>query len=659
MKLPWHCRFKTLASSIPAAALMLGVSQAATVGFNFQSTGLGCYCADCCPDVWWNGTPVTGPAFGMAANAWETLAPMPNCPGPYDTLDEVVDSKNTQSWLHPLPNGSLHVTWSAASAGTSVFGGYHAGQPQYIFPYGSPQPGEEEVYSGFLQDGTGTSYYSGINPAGPAPGYLVDIVGLKSLFTNSPFVVELIASSDLLQNLTNAFIIDASAQTTQSVSYPNILSVANVGGGGLSTVSGPLLTDHLKIVGNQAQYSPGPPSVYTASTLSGFILTDQPVVTMSPQPVLAAMGNTVLLRAIAIGVPPLAYQWRRGGAPISGATNPNYGLTNISASGDFDLVVTNLYGSATSRVATVAVVPNRLTITPGPSFVLDSKPAEPPNDGENFGATWLDSSEDAVGNIRVGVMQFAAAESAQIVVPTATTTNFDSASGTITFWMRSVGTTTNTGSKGEMLFDRLNNGLGLDLVQTDHGTVLVHSPAGDFKSGRVVSDAKWHHISLVWGLEVWGTTAECGIPQSLYVDGILDNFGAYFGGWSSGQPIELGRSHDSQWQPYNGFLSDFRIYSRALSNAEIATLAGTDALVDPNTLQVRLNFEAPPVPGITVTSPPGGAVLQSATVVSGPYTNVPSVGSKYSAAAQNGQQFYRFSCPGPAPIVINSNPFDM
>ncbi len=632
---------------------MLGVSHAATVGFNFQ--------CNYCSAASYSGAPVTAPAFGIGTNAWESLTPMDTgygCTPGYFTLDQVIGTTSTGSGLNPLPNGSVHVTWSAYTANVSGFGGYDRSSPHYTFGGTGHRPGEEEVYWGFLRDGVnfGPGSSGGDNNQ---PGYAVDIVGLKSLFTNSAFVVELIASGDSIQNLTNAFVIDATASTTQAVSYPNIPPVGNVGdtawtrgvGGGLSTVSGPVNTDHLKIIGNRAQHSAGPPSFNNASTIAGFIITDKPVVSMSPQPLLATPGDTVLLRPIAVGVPPLAYQWRNGGVPVPGATNLTYSITNITVGGDFDLVITNLYGATTSKVATVTV--DRLAITPGPTFVLDSKPSGTKDDGENFGATWLASSVDSAGTNRVGVMQFAATNAAQIVLPTSATTNFDSGVGTIMFWMRSAGTVTNRGSKGAMLFDRLA-GSGVDLVQADDGTILVHSPSGafgDFSSTRAVSDTNWHHIAFVYEQTSGGLV-------NLYIDGAPDSGGDNAGAWTwpAGQEIELGRSHDSQWRPYDGLMDDFRVYSRELTQAEIASVVSTAAVVDPSTLQVRFSFDAPPVPGLTVSWQSGAAVLQSADAVTGPYTDLPSAASPYYVEVQPGPQFYRYRH---APVLLNSNPFDM
>ena len=68
-------------------------------------------------------------------------------------------------------------------------------------------------------------------------------------------------------------------------------------------------------------------------------------------------GESVTLSATAGGLAPLQYLWRKGGVPIAGATGSSLTLTNVQATdaGNFDVVVTNLYGAATSSVAILAV----------------------------------------------------------------------------------------------------------------------------------------------------------------------------------------------------------------------------------------------------------------------------------------------------------------
>ena len=460
------------ACTVSAAALMLGVSHAATIGFNFQTH----YCGAAS----YSGTPVTATAFGIDPINWENLSQMDTgygcaTQGPF-ALSEDISTTTVDDGLNPLPRGALTVNWTGSSANVSGFGGYNRAPAHPGFEYGgnSYQPGEEQVYWGFIRDGVN------FGPLADQGGYSIDIVGLKSVFTNSPYVVQLIASSDSAWSMTNAFVIDATLPVgiTNSVTYENFAPIRdqhNAGfprgiGGGISTPSLPVTGDHLIITGNTAEHGDG---FNNASTISGFIITDKPVVTMPPQSVLAVPGDDVTLRAIAIGVPPLSLQWRKDGVAIPGATSATLGLstiTNLLQGGNYDLLVTNLYGSTTSKVSVVTV--DKLKIDPQP-YVVDSKPSGTKTDGELFGATQLASSTDSAGTNRTGVIQFSSAVRSQIQIPGASG-DFDSTEGTISFWMRSAGTNTAVGNEGAMIFDR-RTGSGLVVVQHDDGTLFVQT----------------------------------------------------------------------------------------------------------------------------------------------------------------------------------------
>ena len=87
---------------------------------------------------------------------------------------------------------------------------------------------------------------------------------------------------------------------------------------------------------------------------------------ISQQPVSQSVlaGSTVEFSVAATGTTPLSYQWRKDGAILPGGTINPLMLSNVSAntSGAYDVIVSNPYGSATSRVASLVVnVPPRIT----------------------------------------------------------------------------------------------------------------------------------------------------------------------------------------------------------------------------------------------------------------------------------------------------------
>jgi hypothetical protein len=646
---------KTAACTVSAAALMLGVSEAATIGINFQ--------ADYCGTPSLSGYIVTTTAFGIPPSGWENLTQMMTGYGsaPCDqlsySLSEVFNTTTSDGSLNPLPNGSVTVNWTASTANVSGFSGGYPGNT-----------GEFQVYHGFLRDGVnfGPGSSGGDNNQ---PGYNIDITGLKTLFTNSPFVVQLIAGSDSMQYFTNAFVIDAVSNTTNSVSYPspdlespqNGVPWVRGYGGGLSTVTAVALnTDHIKVIGNRAAHG-GDKTMGTdynlASTISGIIITDKPVVSMSPQSVKGNPGDSVALSMYAAGVPPLAYQWRKNGHAIPGATTNSYNIASLGLAneGNYDVVVTNAYGSATSRVS--VVTGGNVVMTPIAGLVVDSQPANPERDGINQGATWLASSSDGTIN-RSGVMSFVATNNTGISVTGAT--NFDGSKGTISFWMRSAGIDPNaSGTVGAAVFGRPAGSLVNEFViaQQDGGTLLFNAPttANVINSSHNISDNLWHQIVLTYDGTISGGCA-------LYIDGVLDITNANTAAWTAtvGAPLQLGFTTGGTLRAYNGLLDDVRVYNRQLTPAEVTSLFNTGALIDTAALQMELNFDTAPVNGFSLTWNAVNSVLQSNGSISGAFSDVPGAISPYNIVPKvGGQKYYQFRYPSVAPQARVSNPFLM
>lgn len=84
-----------------------------------------------------------------------------------------------------------------------------------------------------------------------------------------------------------------------------------------------------------------------------------PVIIKQPQSVSATKGAEVVLSVAALGSEPFAYQWRHTFSPIASGTNSVLVLTNaqFGDAGNYDVVVTNDFGAATSAVATLAITP--------------------------------------------------------------------------------------------------------------------------------------------------------------------------------------------------------------------------------------------------------------------------------------------------------------
>jgi hypothetical protein len=84
-----------------------------------------------------------------------------------------------------------------------------------------------------------------------------------------------------------------------------------------------------------------------------------PAITMAPKSVAVTEGDPVSLSVSASGTAPFTYQWRKDGVDIAGAVSATLSINaaGLSSAGDYDVVVTNASGSATSAAATVTVYP--------------------------------------------------------------------------------------------------------------------------------------------------------------------------------------------------------------------------------------------------------------------------------------------------------------
>lgn len=156
-------------------------------------------------------------------------------------------------------------------------------------------------------------------------------------------------------------------------------------------------------------------SVGTATSLPATLTVNPAAPTITSQPVAKTVssGTNASFTVGAVGSAPLAYQWRKGGAPIADAGNVSgtatatlllTGVTGANA-GDYDVVVTNALGVATSTTATLTVNP------PPPSTVSwDFTTADPTSglnaeisggtltQGNNNGTTALITSTSASGS---------------------------------------------------------------------------------------------------------------------------------------------------------------------------------------------------------------------------------------------------------------------
>ena len=83
-----------------------------------------------------------------------------------------------------------------------------------------------------------------------------------------------------------------------------------------------------------------------------------PVISQDPQSISVTNGSAAGFSVTAAGADPLSYQWRKGGGVVADATNAalNFASVSTNDAGNYDVVVTNGFGSITSAPATLTVV---------------------------------------------------------------------------------------------------------------------------------------------------------------------------------------------------------------------------------------------------------------------------------------------------------------
>jgi alpha-tubulin suppressor-like RCC1 family protein len=114
---------------------------------------------------------------------------------------------------------------------------------------------------------------------------------------------------------------------------------------------GNVQTNHAGLYSVAVRNDHGPETISTAATLT--VSSAGPVIVTQPKSIAAVFGSRVTLSVAAKGSSPLNYQWLFNSQPIAGAESPQliFESVNASHSGDYQVVITNMYGAVTSVVA--------------------------------------------------------------------------------------------------------------------------------------------------------------------------------------------------------------------------------------------------------------------------------------------------------------------
>ena len=145
-------------------------------------------------------------------------------------------------------------------------------------------------------------------------------------------------------------------------------------------------TNSTLVISNVTSGNVGAYSVQIVNTFAptisanAYLVITSPTITQQPQSRTNYTGTTATFSVVASGDAPLSYQWRKNGGNLTIATNSSLVLNavQLSDAGNYDVVVSNPAGSATSSVATLRAVvplqiqqqPTNVTINAGSNVVF-------------------------------------------------------------------------------------------------------------------------------------------------------------------------------------------------------------------------------------------------------------------------------------------------
>ena len=100
-----------------------------------------------------------------------------------------------------------------------------------------------------------------------------------------------------------------------------------------------------------------------SSSIGNLTLSYPPSIVVNPTNLNLSLHGNASLAVSATGTSPLSYQWTFNSSNIIGATGTNYSITNFAVTniGNYAAVVSNPYGTATSTVASVQMIPSLTT----------------------------------------------------------------------------------------------------------------------------------------------------------------------------------------------------------------------------------------------------------------------------------------------------------
>ena len=221
------------------------------------------------------------------------------------------------------------------------------------------------------------------NNVQPASGGSYSVVVTNSYgTTNSANAVLTVHAPPAITNQPASQIVLAGSNVTFTVGATGTLPLAyqwRFNGNNLSGATLSSFTTNNVQLSAAGNYSVVVTNSYGTTNSANAVLTVHapPVITTQPANATTGLGLSAAFSVTATGSAPLSYQWQRNGGSLAGATTSLLTITNAQATnaGTYAVVVTNLYGTATSSNALLAVLDPYITNQPQSQLVAAGAPA--------------------------------------------------------------------------------------------------------------------------------------------------------------------------------------------------------------------------------------------------------------------------------------------
>lgn len=451
---------------------------------------------------------------------------------------------------------------------------------------------------------------------------------------------------------------DGVLQSSTAINTTNFGASAfgfNIGGGGILDATGNYFTGEIDEVAffNRALTVGELADLFGAALLGGAL---PPNISSQPGSITKYAGWSAQINVTAVGTQPLGYQWRKGGVALtdggnlSGAQSPSLVIASLADSdmGDYDVIVSNSAGMATSQVATVTV------ITPAADSYAAAAVALAPLAYYRLNEEWGPTAYDYVGGFNgtyqaaafpgqpgVQFPPFVGFETDNLSVTTTSssagsyvTAPFGNLAGnnssvTFTAWIYPMG---DQAAWAGLIVDR---GGAIGGMNYNSQQMLAYTwnnnnaNTYNFVSGLVIPPDQWSFVAVA--ISPTGAVLYLGNQNQLRsaTNAIAHATGTFGNTWRLGS--------DAQADPgrtFNGSLDEVAIFNRTLSFAEIASLYQTGAYV-------KLTIESLG-DNLRLTWPQG--VLLEADELDGPWDTNPAT-SPYIFPASGAKKYYRVLVP--------------